>query len=74
MQLASFGILAGTLDYKIASATVLGANIGSDVIQQTLVLGIVIFAMGSLKFTKDFPQKKLLTDDWNNAALFITWA
>jgi len=29
---ASFGILSGTLDYKIASSTVLGANIGSDVI------------------------------------------
>ncbi|MDY6770451.1 MAG: sodium:calcium antiporter [Candidatus Nanohaloarchaea archaeon] len=39
---ASIGILTGSLDYEIASATVLGANIGSDVVQQTLVVGIVI--------------------------------
>jgi cation:H+ antiporter len=51
---ASFGILSQTLDYRIASATVLGANIGSDVIQQTLVLGIVVLLMGSLVFKKSF--------------------
>jgi cation:H+ antiporter len=39
---ASAGILTGSLDYEIASATVLGANIGSDVVQQTLVVGLVI--------------------------------
>ena len=54
---ASFGILTNTLDYKIASATVLGANIGSDVVQQTFVLGLVIFLMGSLTFTKAFLKK-----------------
>lgn len=51
---ASFGILSGSLDYKIASATVLGANIGSDVVQQTFVLGLVIFLMGGMTFKKDF--------------------
>jgi cation:H+ antiporter len=51
---ASVGILRGTLDYEIASATVLGANIGSDVVQQTLILGIVVLLMGKLVFTKDF--------------------
>lgn len=54
---ASFGILAGNLDYKIASSTVLGANIGSDVVQQTLVLGIVIFLVGSVTFSKKFLRK-----------------
>lgn len=51
---ASFGILSDSLKYEIASSTVLGANIGSDVIQQTLVLGIVILLMGGLTFKKDF--------------------
>jgi len=39
----SFGILTNTLDYNITSAVVLGANIGSDVIQQTLIFGLVVF-------------------------------
>lgn len=51
---ASFGILSGSLKYEIASSTVLGANIGSDVIQQTLVLGIIVLLMGGLTFKKDF--------------------
>jgi cation:H+ antiporter len=55
--IASIGILTNTLDYKIASSTVLGANIGSDVVQQTFVLGIVIFAMGSLTFSKKFLKR-----------------
>lgn len=55
--MASLGILTGKLDYKIASSTVLGANIGSDVVQQTFVLGMVIFVMGSLTFSKDFLKR-----------------
>ncbi len=51
---ASLGILSGKLNYEVASATVLGANIGSDVIQQTFVLGLVVLLMGGLKFEKDF--------------------
>lgn len=54
---ASGGILLGALDYKIASSTVLGANIGSDVVQQTFVLGVVVFLVGALTFTKDFLLK-----------------
>ena len=52
--IASAGILTGRLDYQIASSTVLGANIGSDVIQQTLILGIVILLIGGLTFSKQF--------------------
>lgn len=51
---ASVGILRGNLDYQIASATVLGANIGSDVVQQTLILGIVVLLVKELEFPKDF--------------------
>jgi cation:H+ antiporter len=54
---ASIGILSGDLDYHIASSTVLGANIGSDVVQQTFVLGLVIFLMGSLVFPVSFLKK-----------------
>ncbi len=51
---ASWGILTGRLGYETASGTVLGANIGSDVIQQTFVLGLVIFIVGGLTFSDDF--------------------
>ncbi len=51
---ASWGILRGTYDFQIASATVLGANIGSDVVQQTLILGLVVLLMGGLYFKKEF--------------------
>jgi cation:H+ antiporter len=52
--IASLGILNGTLDYKIQSGLVLGANIGSDVVQQTLVVGLVVLMGGSLVFSKKF--------------------
>lgn len=51
---ASVEILRGNFDYKIASATVLGANIGSDVIQQTFILGLVVLLMGGLVFKRKF--------------------
>lgn len=51
---ASAEILAGNLDYRIASATVLGANIGSDVVQQTLLLGLVVLLMGGFTFSRVF--------------------
>ncbi len=57
---ASVGILAGTLDYKIGSSIVLGANIGSDVIQQTFILGLVVFLAGGLYFRKYFLWKTMI--------------
>ncbi len=56
--IASAGILNGTLDYEIASATVLGANIGSDVVQQTLVVGLVILGYIGIRVRRevDFTQ------------------
>lgn len=57
---ASVGILRGTLDYQISSAVVLGANIGSDVVQQTLILGLVVFFAGTLYFRRYFLWKSLL--------------
>lgn len=54
---ASLGILSGRLNYNVASSTVLGANIGSDVIQQTFVLGLVIFFTGTIVFKKTFLRR-----------------
>lgn len=57
---ASVGILSGSLDYEVSSAVVLGANIGSDVIQQTLIMAIVVLIAGKLHFKKYFLWKSML--------------
>lgn len=57
---ASVKILAGTSDYEIGSAIVLGSNIGSDVVQQTLILGLVVLLSGTLYFRKYFLTKSML--------------
>jgi cation:H+ antiporter len=57
---ASVGILRGSLDYEIGSAIVLGANIGSDVVQQTLILAVVVFSAGTLYFRRYFLTKSML--------------
>lgn len=38
---ASLDIIRGNIDFFIASGTVLGTNIGSDIVQQSLIIGIV---------------------------------
>jgi cation:H+ antiporter len=57
---ASGGILAGTLDYEIGSAIVLGSNIGSDIVQQTLILGMVVWVAGALYFRRYFLWKSMI--------------
>jgi cation:H+ antiporter len=57
---ASFGILSGALDFKVSSAVVLGANIGSDVIQQTLIMAMVILMAGGLHFKRYFLWKSMI--------------
>jgi len=57
---ASVGILRGTLDYQVGSAIVLGANIGSDVIQQTLIMGVIVFIAGWLHFRRYFLWKSMV--------------
>lgn len=57
---ASAGILSGVLDYEVSSAVVLGSNIGSDVIQQTFILGLVIFISGTLFFKRYFLWKTMI--------------
>jgi len=57
---ASAAILAGTLDPRIGAAVVLGANIGSDVVQQTLIMAIVVFIAGTLHFRRYFLAKTMI--------------
>ena len=57
---ASAGILTGVLDYRVGSAIVLGANIGSDVIQQTLIMAIVVLMAGKLVFKRYFLAKSMI--------------
>jgi cation:H+ antiporter len=57
---ASFGILSGALDFKVSSAIVLGANIGSDVVQQTLIMAIVVLMAGGLRFRRYFLWKSMI--------------
>ncbi len=57
---ASVGILRGTMDYQIGSAIVLGANIGSDVVQQTLIMGLVVLLSGVLYFRRYFLWKSMI--------------
>ncbi|MBN1874083.1 MAG: sodium:calcium antiporter [Anaerolineae bacterium] len=56
---ASVGILTHTLDRNIASAVVLGSNIGSDVVQQTLIMAIVVLIAGTLRFRRYFLWKSM---------------
>ncbi|MDY6873578.1 MAG: sodium:calcium antiporter [Chloroflexota bacterium] len=57
---ASFGILSGALDYEVSSAVVLGANIGSDVVQQTLIMAAVVLMAGGLHFRRYFLWKSMI--------------
>lgn len=56
---ASIKILGGSLDYRIGSAIVLGSNIGSDVVQQTLIMGVVVLLSGTLYFRRYFLWKSM---------------
>jgi len=56
---ASTNILLGKLDFQTGSAIVLGSNIGSDVVQQTFILGLVVLLAGSLKFRRYFMWKSM---------------
>ena len=57
---ASVNILRGSLDFQTGSAIVLGANIGSDVVQQTFIMGLVILLSGTLYFRRYFLWKSMV--------------
>lgn len=52
--MASIDILSGTLDPVVASATVLGGNMGSSTVQQTLLLGLFLIGYGRLEISRSF--------------------
>lgn len=51
---SSVGILAGTLDYEVASATVLGGNMGSSTLQQFLLVGLFLVGHGRYELRRTF--------------------
>ena len=57
---ASIRILTGGLDYQTGSAIVLGSNIGSDVVQQTLIFGLVVWIAGSMTYRRYFVWKNMI--------------
>ena len=57
---ASVNILGGRLDMQTGSAIVLGSNIGSDVVQQTFILGLVVLLSGTMYFRRYFMWKSML--------------
>jgi cation:H+ antiporter len=71
---ASLGIVSGTLDYRVASATVLGGNMGSSTVQQTLLVGVYLLGAGrthltqGLRRTVYYPMLAAL-----GATLLVSW-
>jgi cation:H+ antiporter len=58
--IASVGIVAGTLDYTVTSATVIGGNMGSSTVQQTLLVGLFLVGYGHLTVTAAFVRTTYL--------------
>ncbi len=57
---ASVSIVQTPARRDILSSVVLGANIGSDVVQQTVILGLVVLLAGTLYFRRYFLWKSML--------------
>jgi Ca2+/Na+ antiporter len=51
---ASLGIVSGTLDPVVASATVMGGNMGSSTVQQTLLVGLFLVGFGRVTLSQAF--------------------
>ena len=58
--IASLGIAAGTLDYSVTSATVLGGNMGSSTAQQTLLFGLLVVGFGRFTLSRSFLRESYL--------------
>jgi len=67
---ASIDILKGNIDPFIASSTVLGTNIGSDIVQQNLIIGIIAL-IGIIHIKKDFLRKDYLIMIIASVLLFL---
>lgn len=58
--IASIGILSGALDYQVTSAVVLGGNMGSSTLQQTLLFGLFIIGFGQLQLSQSIIRDSYL--------------
>jgi cation:H+ antiporter len=58
--IASVGIVSGVLDYRVASAVVIGGNTGSSTVQQFLLVGILLIGYGAIRLTKPFVRQSYL--------------
>lgn len=68
---ASLGILSGTLGYEVTSAVVLGGNVGSSTVQQTLLVGLLLLGYGPLVVTDSFLRSTYLPMVGALVALFV---
>jgi len=51
---ASVGIAAGSLDYTVTSAVVVGGNVGSSTVQQFLLVGVLVLGYGRVDVPDSF--------------------
>jgi cation:H+ antiporter len=58
--IASVGILSGSLDYRVASGTVIGANMGSSTAQQLLLFGLLFVGFGRYTLTRTVLRRSYL--------------
>jgi len=58
--IASIGILSGALDYQVTSAVVIGGNMGSSTLQQTLLFGLFIVGFGQLQLSQSIIRDSYL--------------
>ncbi len=52
--IGSWGVLNGMFDFHMTSATLLGTNIGSDVVQQTFIMGLTVLLGGAILINAKF--------------------
>lgn len=68
-----FGILSWQLDPSIASATVLGANVGSSIVQQTVIIWLVAILLWRLKFNRIFLAENYVALIATFLIVFVLW-
>jgi cation:H+ antiporter len=71
--MASIGIVGGRMDMGIASGTVLGTNVGSDIFQQNFLIGFVAL-FGIVAMTRMFLKRDFLMMIAASIMLFIVSA
>lgn len=68
-----FGILLWKLNYEITSATVIWGNVGSSIVQLTLITWAIIVLMWKVKLKKEFIAENYVTLIVTFLFMFILW-